>query len=149
MSDQRLLKRLLVFWCGLAAVQLASGLWLFSIRYGWSLTSIGRGHFGDGSQAALGWTTWGEIVGPHLFAIGTFTFILAHLLAFVPAKGRQSLFLALSLMVSGLALTLSGGAVMALGPGFAWIKLVALLWFELSFALAAWKIIASTRSREA
>ncbi len=148
MKRARELRHLLLFWCLLATTQMFTALWLFSLRYGWTLETIARGHFGGENQAELGWTTWGEIATPHLFAIGTFCFVLAHLLAFVAAKGKQSLIIALSLVISGLAHTLSGSIVLQFGPGFAWVKLGTLIWFEISFALAAWRIISAPQPRE-
>ncbi len=148
MSVQKELHRLLLFWCVLGATQMATALWLFSLRYGWTFSSIARGHLGGENQAALGWTTWGEIVTPHLFAVTTFTFVLAHFMAFVAARGRRSLIIALSLVFSGFAHTLSGGLVLQFGVNAAWLKLATLIWFEVSFVLAAWQILNSPRPRE-
>lgn len=143
MTDDDLLKRVSALWCALCASMLFTGLWLFSIRYGWSAESVAEGHFGSADQVALGWTTWAEIVWPHLLAISTVTFGIGHLLAFVPPKGHRSLALAMNLVLSGIAHTVSGGLVLGFGPSFAWIKLATFFWFQFSFALATWRILKS------
>lgn len=143
MTDELLLKRVAVLWCALSSAVLISGLWLFSIRYGWTLQSISAGHFGAPDRIELGWTTWGEIAWPHLLGVSTVTFAIGHLLAFIPPRGQRSVVLATNLVISGLAHTLSGGLVLAFGPSAAWIKLFTVLWFQFSFALAMWRILKS------
>jgi hypothetical protein len=54
MTGDDLLKRVTALWCVLCAGMLGTGLWLFSIRYGWSTESVATGHFGNDEQVALG-----------------------------------------------------------------------------------------------
>lgn len=143
MVTERDIGRLTSAYVLIATVQVFTALVVFGLRYGFTPASIALAHFGNGEAPGLSFSTWLESAWPHLLAINTVTFALAHLLTFIDVNSHRHFKLAINLMLSGMIHTLSGGLLLFLGPPFAVIKLLSLVWFQSAFFMTCWRILKS------
>ncbi len=116
----------------------ASGLWLFLLPQGLSETGslIATMQQLVKSPAPKSWQQFVEIAAPHLFAMGTLIFIVAHFLLFSTKISRHfsmrlSLWLYIAALVDILAYALIIVGIVTTG----WIKLAVLAVFTLLFLM--------------
>ena len=125
---------------------LASGVWLFLLPQGLAKT----GSFSETlmqlgkSPAAKSWQQFVEIAAPHLFAMGTLIFIVAHFLLFSTnilrhVSMRLVLWLYIAMLVDIFAYALIIADIVTSG----WIKLAALTLFVLLFLLLLGAVVIS------
>jgi len=125
---------------------LASGAWLFLLPQGLAET----GSFSEAlmqlgtSPAAKSWQQFVEIAAPHLFAMGTLIFIVAHFLLFSTNILRHvSMRLVLWLYIAMLSDIFAYALIIAGVVTSGWIKLAALTLFVLLFLLLLGAVVIS------
>lgn len=134
MISPRLFALLLLFALMLIALQLASGIWLFSTKYGLSPNEVYTYFAGSEAEFIMPKSFEGlmETAAPHFIAISTTLFVFAHFLLFtqVISEKKKQLLIA-SLFLTAAIDILSPFGMICGYAFFAWIKLIAFWSFEM------------------
>ncbi|MCB0363437.1 MAG: hypothetical protein KDD35_11975 [Bdellovibrionales bacterium] len=120
----------------LLVLQLGTVVYLFYQKLGWSLNSIQSFYLGDPGRFIASQSRAGllETAVPHLAAIGLTSFIICHLLIFIPHLSPKIKWtLGLTLLLSGLFDIASGFFILYFGPSFALGKLIFAFLFQISY----------------
>jgi len=113
-------------------VILATGIWLFLLSQGLNGSEgiIATLHHIITSPEAKSLHNLVEVATPHLFAMGTLIFVVAHFMLFsTKISQRRSLLVAMTVFVLALVNILSYGAISFDIVNTGWIKLISMMLF--------------------
>jgi hypothetical protein len=118
----------------MALLLLASGIWIFVEKIGFTPGAIVAYYAGDEALGRSAKSIYGqlEVTVPHLGAIGLFIMVIMHFLIFVPKKRQKYLVIIALITFSAALLNIASGIFVSVGyHTFAMLKLIAFSLFSL------------------
>lgn len=140
----RILPVLVALFALLLLTQLGTGVLLFILNWGTSLSEIQQHYMGPDGQTPLSSIRLLETALPHILAMGVSGFILAHFLAFCEnLRPRTKVWLSGSLFLS-IFVNIGADFVIVLWPILAWLKPLTFVTLQGLFASIIFLILKST-----